>query len=580
MDNVTLPEFEILDCTIRDGGYTNNWNFDEKMVKEIYRNISKTGADIIELGFKNLPKDGKGTWYSTPEDLLNKLFRDVSGITIALMLDYNKADLKQIPAVEDSKVGMYRVACHKNDVLPAIVLCEKIKARGYKSSIQLMGIIGYTEEELCKIIKPLSESSIDYVYFADSYGSLFPQDVKWYINRLRKTYKKIGFHAHNSLQLAFANTLEAINNGIDIVDGTIYGMGRGAGNLPLEVLIIYLEKSLKNKKYNSIPILDLIDRYFVPLKDNLKWGYTLSYMLSGIFEVHPYYADKLVRSHEFGVDDMVNVLELVRDMEPVGFNEEVIDKVINSGFVSSLDDLKDSKHDISELNILSSRYPVKWKDRHLDRDFLILANGPTLKEYKQQIDEFIKIYNPVVMGANYLGQLFVPDYHGFSNKKRFINYVDQVHESSILLVSTAFDDDFICEYTNRDYERIVHLNTVSNNFDIRNNIITSNCRTISILLIAHAIVLGARRIFIAGMDGYKDKENFLSKQVHFYKETEEAENFKTLIEKHNWNEALLQSVDAFMNDHGREGLRIITPTSHTSFYDSVYNWLKKQAVSK
>ncbi len=575
MNNTKFPKLEILDCTIRDGGYLNNWNFDKKIVKEIYRSISKTGVDVIELGFRNVPKSGMGPWYSVGEDMIDGLFKDMGGVRIALMLDYSRADTSNIPLTGNSLVKMYRVACHKDEVSGAIRLCEELKSKGYMTSIQLMGIVGYGNKELEAIVKPLEKSTINYIYFADSYGSLFPQNIKRYIEKFKQTNKKIGFHAHNSLQLAFANTLEAINNGIDIVDGTIYGIGRGSGNLPLEALIIYLEKMLGNKKYNSLPILDLIDRYFISLKDNIKWGYSLPYMLSGIFEIHPNYAKSLVDYHEYKIDDIVKVLEIIKGIGHIGFKKETLDKVVNSGFVGSVD-VECPNHTAEEFVSLSKDFPVEYKDRHKAKDFLILANGPSLKEYKSDIDKFINKYSPIVMGANYLGGLFKPHYHGFSNKKRFIDYIDQVDSESKLLLSSSFDTDFINEYTSRSYERAVHLARTSSNFDIKDGIINSNCRTISILLIAVAIVMGAKRIFIAGMDGYKNKENFLSNNIHFYRESAEAENFKLLIEKHNFNEAMLNSINSFLISSDKEDLHIITPTSHNYFYNSIYNWIEAE----
>ncbi|NQT33354.1 MAG: DUF115 domain-containing protein [Candidatus Omnitrophica bacterium] len=568
-------KLEVLDCTIRDGGYLNNWHFDVKMVKELYRKISRSGVDTIELGFKNKPdRDDVGQWYSASEDLIDEVTNGASGALISLMVDYGKADTDNIPMSDKSLVSMYRVASHRDTALEAIALCEDLKAKGYITSIQLMGIGGYTQADFDAVVGPLKKSSIDYVYFADSYGSLLPQDIDKYIDVLKYTGKRIGFHAHNSLQLAFANTLEAMNSGINIVDATVFGMGRGAGNLALETLIAYLEKTLGHKKYNTVPVLDLIDRYFANLRNEIKWGYDLPYMLSGILEVHPNYAKDLVDHHEYNVDDMVKILENVKDQKPVGFEKEVIDKVINRGFVSSAKKLEDEDHDVGEFDTLKKEYSVKYKGRHEGKDFLILANGPSLKEHKKEIDEFIKRYDPVIMGANYLGGLFKPHYHAFSNKKRFSSYVDQTDSSSELLVSSSFDEDFIREYTGRDFERIVHLNRVSGAFGIKDNIIASNCRTVSILLIAVAIIMGAKRIFIAGMDGYKNKENFLANNVHFYKEAEEAESFEMQMKKHNWNEELLNGINSFLMKKNKEGLHIITPTSHKHFYNSVYNWIK------
>lgn len=575
MNNNQSLQCEILDCTIRDGGYLNNWHFDRKLVKDLYRNISKTGVDIIELGFRNIMQGNDlGEWYSVSEELLNELITGISGIPIGLMVDYGKADLRNIPKADRSPVKIYRVACHKDKIIEAIRMCEDIKAKGYMTSIQLMGIGTYIKEDFDKSIKPLALSSLDYIYFADSYGSLLPQQTTNYIKILKQTKKRIGFHAHNSLQLSFANTLEALNNGIDIIDATVFGMGRGAGNLPLETLVAYLDKTLKHKKYNVIPILDLIDRYFTKLHDRFKWGYSLPYMLSGIFEAHPNYAKNLVDYSEYNIDDMVKVLELIKELGPIGFDKDILDKIVNSGFVSSLGQCEDLEHDRLELQSLSKKYPVVYKNRHAGKDFLVLANGPTLKEHKDEIDEFARRYKPIILGANYLGGLFKPDYHAFSNKKRFCSYADQVNPDSKLLLSSGFDEYFIKSYTTRDYEHIVHLNRISNNFDIIDDVITSNCRTVSMLLVATAIVMGAKRIFIAGMDGYKSKENFLSKNIHFYDESEEAKNFKLLIEKHNWNEAMLNSINCYLTSRDKESLHIITPTSHSRFYNSIYNWIK------
>ncbi len=572
MTGVNLNKLQILDCTIRDGGHLNDWQFDKRIVKELYRNLSRTGVDFIEIGLRNIQKKDLGIWYSTPEELINELFKYISGASIALMIDDGKFDLTRIPKAKDSLVKLYRIACHRDRVLESLEVCEAIKAQGYLTSVQLMGIVGYTAKDFEAIIEPLSKSSVDYVYFADSYGSLFPHDIKKYIDWLKPTGKKIGFHPHNNLQLAFANTLEAIRCGIDIVDGTVYGMGRGAGNLPLEVLIVYLEKTMKQKKYNVVPTMDLIDRFFLTLHKELKWGYNLPYMLSGATEVHPNYSKALMELYQYSADDMVKVLEIIKHLGVIGYNQELMDNIINSGFIAPATEKEETRHNEIELAHLKENFSVTYKNRHEGRDFLILANGNTLQEYKKDIGEFIRKFDPIVMGANFLGGLFKPHYHAFSNKKRFMTYVDSVDPESTLLLSTIFDDDFVRDYTKRDFERIVHLNRISSNFEIVDDVVTSNCRTISTLLIAVAIVMGAKRIFIAGMDGYKDNEHLASQKVHFYQESAESKNTRALLELHNWNERLLQSINSYLLSHNKEGLHIITPTSHNNFYSSIYNY--------
>jgi 4-hydroxy 2-oxovalerate aldolase len=472
-----FPKLKILDCTIRDGGYLNNWHFDLKLVREMYRAHSRSGVDFVEIGFRSTDKyfDPKqyGSWRFTPESLVSEVVKNISGPAISLMVDFGKVDIEDIPDRKNSIVSMYRVAVHKDKVLQAIELCNTITDRGYTASIQLMGIVNYTEDDFNQILKSLKNSKITYVYFADSYGSLLPSDIKSIFNRLSITGKKIGFHAHNNLQLAFANTLEAIKNGVDIVDGTVYGIGRGAGN----------------------------DRYMLDLHKDLKWGYDLSYMLSGMFEVHPYYSKTMVDYREYSIEDILRTLETVKEMKPVGFKKPLLESIIQSGFVGIPTIEKDSKSDFDSIPVqnLSKFGQVSYRNRYSGRDFLVLANGPSLKEEKKQIEKFIEKYNPVVIGTNYLGGLFVPHYHAFGNKKRFIDYIDTVDAHSNILISNIFSDEFIKKYTDRKYEFIQHLPQLLPDFNISNGVIMTNCRTISILSVAVAIVMGAERIFIAGM---------------------------------------------------------------------------------
>ena len=570
---------KILDCTIRDGGYLNDWHFDLKLARELYRAHSRSGVDFVEIGFRSSNKyfapEKYGSWRFTPESLISEVVKGISGPAVSLMVDFGKVDIEDIPERKNSLASMYRVAVHKDEVIPAIELCNIIADKGYTTSIQLMGIVNYTDEDFNRILGPLGASKITYVYFADSYGSLFSSDIKPIRDRLAITEKKIGFHAHNNLQLAFANTLEAIKSGVDIVDGTAYGIGRGAGNLPIEILLSYFEKTSAKNIYNTLPVLDIIDRYMLDLHKDLKWGYDLSYMLSGMFEVHPYYSKTMVDYREYSIEDILRTLETVKETKPIGFKKPILDSIIQSGFVGIPIIEKDSKPDFDSIPVqdLSEFGQVPYLDRHSGRDFLVLANGPTLKEEKEQIEKFIKKYNPVVIGANYLGGLFIPQYHAFGNKKRFIDYVDTVNAGSSILISNIFSDKFIKKYTDRKYEFIQHLPQLSTDFNISNGVIMTKCRTISILSVAVVIVMGAERIFIAGMDGYKQVDSFMKSSVHFYKELDETEDFEMLMEKHNWNERLLKQIDNYLISNNKEGLCILTPTSHKAFYKSIDNFL-------
>lgn len=568
-------KIQILDCTIRDGGYINNWDFSKTQAREIYRAVSKSGVDIIEMGYMGTPKYFNpaeyGMWRFSSEGDLNDTIDGIKGAKISLMADYGKFDIENLCDKSESKADMIRVAVHKDNVHDAIALLQKIKEKGYETSLQTMGFTNYTSSEKMELKNAIKGSNIDYLYIADSYGSIFPHQIKDVFEPFLDIEDiKIGFHPHNSLQMAFANTLEAIKVGVDIVDGSIYGMGRGAGNLPIETLIAYMQMQSKDR-YNVIPILNVIDKYFIELNEKNPWGYQLPYMLSGMFKCHPSYAKELVDRREYTIEDIWKLMELIEKRDPVGFDRSIILKLIEKGIIGCKNHICETDA-FKETNFDNEKIMhVPYVNKHVDKDFLILANGPSLKEYKEKIDEFIQKYDPIVMGANYLAEMFAPHYHAFNNKKRFTMYINDVNQSSNLLIGENIPQDMIEEYNCKNYETLYFKDVLDSNFDIKEGRIQTNCRTISVLLAGIAIVMGAKRIFIAGMDGYMDTEN-LSNTL-FYDEQVEPTKEDYLLERHQWNDLFLKKIEQYLLDNGKEGVHILTPTSHRAYYKGIANYI-------
>ncbi|GFM35032.1 hypothetical protein [Desulfovibrio subterraneus] len=568
--NLNKP-FEILDCSIRDGGYVNNWDFSQELVRESYKALSKTGVDFVELGFRSsekyFPKNSTGIWRLTPEDLLRETVGNIQGPAIALMGDYGKIDLEDLPPAEESVARMIRIAAGKNDLAGALDLCEKIKQKGYISSLQCMGYICFTENERKELIKRLADTDIDYAYVGDSYGSIFPFHVRPIFEPLLELkHLKIGFHPHNNTQMAFASTIEALAVGIDIVDSTIFGIGRGAGNLPTEILLGYLRVQ-GMERYNPSPVLNVIERYFLDIMRKTPWGYQLPYMISGIFNVHPNYPKELMKRQEYRMDEIWNAMSYIRKLNPTGFNPRLVDELIGQGVVGYMGAKHFCVPGEERENCIPAPHPP-YQDRHAGKDILILANGPSLKEKQEEIRQFIKLHKPIVLGANNLGGLFVPDYHAFNNAKRFVSHIETVHPDSSLLLGINLPGDLIDDYLDRPYEPLVFNDILDADFDIANGMISSNCRTISVLLAGVAVVMGARRIFIAGMDGYLNSDTTLH-----YDERFDTHEHALNIERHRWNERFLHQIDAWLTRRQHEGLHIITPTGHSSFYTPITEYL-------
>jgi 4-hydroxy 2-oxovalerate aldolase len=575
--------FKTLDCTIRDGGFINNWQFPMKLVKDLYRAVSKSGVDYIEIGYRtsrnsarNVDHEQCGPWRFTSEEMIEELVQGVSGVPLALMVEYGSVDPEDIPAASQSRVRLYRVAVHRDKVLEAIALCDEIARKGYQATIQLMNIANFPREDLEKIISPLSRCDAAFVYFADSYGTLLPADIQKFMAVLQKTGKPLGFHAHNNLQLAFANTLEAIRLGVEIVDGTVYGMGRGAGNLPLETLIAYLEKTGANHHYNVLPILELIDQHFQRMAREFPWGYNLPYMLSGIYEVHPNFVNSLVDFQEYCIEDIQAVLSLISKINPIGFDRNLIARIVETGFSR---DVKFGLNSESQLvavrptQDLNKLGPVTYQNRHHGRDFLILANGPSLKEYQEKVQRFIQLYDPVVIATNDVFEPFAPRYHVFSNKKHFIRCVKNVHPAAELLLSCAFSEPFIREYTSRPFEHIHHID-MSDQLKIENGVILSNCRTVSVLSVAIAIVMGAKRITLAGLDGYRDAQACLNQGILFSCDPVRSRDFEMQMDVHNFIERLLRQINEYLIARNLNDVIILTPTSLKAFYKGIDSFLQ------
>lgn len=563
---------KVLDCTIRDGGYINNWDFSPRMVRDVYQRLSMAGVDFIEIGFRDAETTGKPLWRQCPEQELRKIKRGIQGAGICVMVDFGKAGAEDFLPADDSAIDMVRIAVHKDKVYEALDLAGEIKTKGYMVSIQLMGYPQYEDQEREKLFLRLKDIPLDYVYVADSYGSLLPDQLDRLMGPLAAIGGfKVGFHPHNNLQLAFANALQAIKSGADIVDSTLYGMGRGAGNLATETLLSYLQQHDRDK-YNVIHALFCVDMYLLPLKRKLEWGYQLPYMLSAICQCHPYYARDVVEAREYTVDELWKILNLVKTRKPVGFKRNLLEEILET----CVFDKKEMHHDlVAEDECLkmpaSETGPPTYINRHPGRPFLILANGPNLKAYMSQIQQFIERHKPLVLGANYLGSLFVPDYHAFVNLRRFIKHVSSVHPSSKLILSQHFSEDIIREHSNGDYEKILFVDRVKGPFDITGGVISNNCGTVSVLLIAVAVVMGASEVFVAGMDGYRllsDDDGPL-----FYNEEDETESENFIRTRERWNEQALKDLELYMKEHGVMGPTIITPTTYEKYFVGINNFI-------
>jgi len=582
-----LSKLRVLDCTIRDGGYLNNWFFEDVFVRELVLALSKAGIDMIEIGWrgteKYFEKEKYGTWrYSFEEDLA-RISKGIRLPKLALMVNIGKIDEDDFCPKSESLVDLVRVVSDRVKVPMALEMIEKIRKKGYQVSLNATGFSNYSDAQLKELVKRLEDVRPDYIFTADTYGSMLPDDIPRLLEPLIAISGdvKVGFHPHNSLQMAFANTLEAIRVGVDCVDASVFGMGRGAGNLPMEVILSYLQERRKDK-YNVIPVLNFLDLFMAPLHKKIGWGYTLPYFMSGIFKCHPYFVRDIMNYKRFTVDEIWSILDVVKKKNPSTYSTGIIDRIIQSHHIGWIDKAmademlsSTSEPETSETTVkgnVASGEKIPYAGRHKNRDFLILANGPNLKAYKNEIDNFIEKYDPIVMGANNLGGLFRPDYHCFTLTKRLIKYINSVSEKSHVLLSQHIPEETIRRFCFRDYEIIYYNNVLKSEFKNENNILSTNCRTVSVLLLGIAIVMGANRIFAAGMDGYIGTKSS-DGSYFFYNEEDDVEDEALIVERHKWSYYYISAINQYLIELGKEELSILTPTSYSMFYNGIENFI-------
>ena len=284
-------QIKVLDCTIRDGGLINNHYFEDDFVKKVYKAISESGVDYMEIGYrasKNIiSPDEFGKWKFCTEDDVKRTMEGIESKTkLSVMVDIGRVEDEDIPQCKDSVIDMIRVACYVKDVDKGIELANEVLAKGYECTINIMAVSRAVETELDEALDQIEEETkVSAVYLVDSFGSLYSENIQHFATKYKKHLKtkEIGIHAHNNQQLGYANTIQGIIEGCNYVDATIYGIGRAAGNCPLELLIGFL----KNPKFDIRPILDIITKEFLPLREKMEWGYLMPYAITGMFNEHP-----------------------------------------------------------------------------------------------------------------------------------------------------------------------------------------------------------------------------------------------------------------------------------------------------
>ncbi len=312
-------DIKVFDCTIRDGGLMNNHLFDDEIVKAVYTACVDAGLDYMEIGYINSKRlfapAEHGAWkYCTEDDIRRIVGENDTQLKLSAMADAEKSDYHEdILPCDQSVLDMIRVATYIHQIPLALDMIKDAHDKGYETTVNLMAVSVVTEQELDEALELLADSEVGAIYVVDSFGALYSEQIQSLIDKYMRYAeprgKQVGMHAHNNQQLAFANTIEALIKGAGMLDGSMAGLGRGAGNCPIELLVSFLH----NPKFHLRPIIQCIQQSIEPLRKDLMWGFGIPYMLTGHLNQHPRAAMSFNTSEDRG--NIVKFFDMVTEEE-------------------------------------------------------------------------------------------------------------------------------------------------------------------------------------------------------------------------------------------------------------------------
>ncbi len=479
-----MSKIKILDCTLRDGGYVNNWKFGRKIISKIAENISMSSVELIECGFLSQKKENsseKSIFCTISE--AEQYFERVKQNNLLLMINCGEYCVDEIEPYFGGKIKSLRIAFHKHQLIEAQIMCLELQNKGYTVFFQPMVTMRYTDEELLKLIKWANENKPEAFYIVDSFGTMRKKDIlrMFYLidNNLCKDIK-IGFHSHNNLQLSFSNAQELIALHSEreiIIDTSVFGMGRGAGNLCTELMLQYINENIENR-YNILPILETMDEHIMPIFKRHSWGYSVPYYIAAVNDCHPNYATYLASMQTLFVKDINYIMKKIQPEKRYLFDQNYIDQLYSAYQKNLIDDTEA----IEKIKMLC-----------FNRNILVLAPGKTLVTYRKKILQYIKEKNPIVISINHIADFVLCDRIFISNLKRFREIQDVVKEISdrIICTSNIICEEDVCVV---NYSSYIEEGTISDNSGIMMLNILKNAEV--------------KKVALAGYDGFDD--NYLN----------------------------------------------------------------------
>ena len=509
-----MRKIELLDCTLRDGGYVNNNQFGYENIKLLIKYLEQAKIDLIECGYlmdteEEYSKDK--TEYRRMEELeKQKLIPKEKEFQYTLMLLGEKYVIDRLPDCKDPSY-ILRMSFHKKSLPKAMEYAKKITEKGYRLFLQPTVIMGYTEDEIKEMIRLCNENlTLEGLAIVDTFGQMKPQDII----RLSKLFDqyldpsiKLAFHSHNNLQMAFANAISFIENTSSnrniVIDSSIYGMGRGAGNLPTELIANYLNEK-EGKNYSLTPLLEAADNVLEKIKKEHPWGYSLPYYLSAIYACHPSYILYLLNKKTLDNKDIHEIVQMISDQKKIEYDAE---------YIAELYQIYNDHHYSDQ----SSYQKLKQLFQH--KTILLIGPGKSIIEYRDKIEEYQKKHDCFTIVVNN-PNLYDHDAVFYSNRKRYQESQDLLKPKDIKILTSNIS-------TNKEDNSLI--------FDYSQSLSRNGEVSDSALLVCLNILIkvGVKKVVLPGFDGFVSnfENNFYQNDIAYLLDKNYMKQLNTTMKK-------------------------------------------------
>lgn len=478
----------LLDCTLRDGGYVNNWSFGNDNMVCIYDRLTEAGVDIIELGFLDDRNEFNADRSIQPNtQSLMKAYANVGPkrAMVLAMIDYGTCSIDNVEPRENTFLDGIRVIFKKENMYKAADFGKQLIDKGYKVFLQLVSITDYAEQDIIDLSNYIENIHPSAVSIVDTYGLMHKEQVFHYFQLLDRYLPEnvgIGYHSHNNFQLAYSNTIELFNleTKRDVVlDGTLYGMGKSAGNAPIELIAMHLNE-VCGKHYDINQMMEAINYNILPIYQKHYWGYSLFFYIAAKNDCHPNYVKYLLDKKTLSIKDVDIILGKIDSEKRLRYSEKYIADLY-------LDYLLDSLNDVQYVDTLNSKFS--------DKEVLLIGPGQSVNNDKDKIADYSQKAHPITISVNFLPTYLDPDYVFLSNPLRYGQINSGIKEKSTSVIATSNITP-----AGKPFDYVLRLDSlISESSEIWDNAL--------VILLNLLTRVKVRKVTLAGFDGFKENLN-------------------------------------------------------------------------